>query len=93
MNVPVAVDVVGGTAEVALLDDTFERARNTVISSLNIREVGLFAGLVTRNLSHQECKVLVTVLCSTVSSLDKRSWSSSTVTGTRYMGEFIYYRN
>ena len=61
-------------------------ARQAVLSAQDIRGEGVFYGLETSLMTEDECKLIVRLICATISKVEEQSWSSSTASGCRYMG-------
>ena len=61
-------------------------ARQAVLSAQDIRGEGVFHGIETSLMTEDECKLIVRLICATISKVEERSWSSSTALNNRYMG-------
>ena len=72
-----------------LVRTPFEMAREAVLSAQDIRGEGVFHGIETSLLTEIECKLILQLICATISKVEERSWSSSTATNGRYMGAYI----
>lgn len=70
----------------------FKLARDAVLSTGDIRQVGLFDGIRTSLLSPEQCQDVVAAICSMVAISDQRSWSRSSSKGSLYYGtsKFLY---
>ena len=64
----------------------FKLARQAVLSAQDIRGEGVFYGIETSLMTEDECKLIVRLICATISKVEERSWSSSTALNSRYMG-------
>ena len=64
----------------------FKMARQAVLLAQDIRGEGIFHGVEASLLTEDECKLIVRLICATISIVEERSWSSSTALNNRYMG-------